>query len=154
MKQFPTATKQFRALHEKLPKRQPYILIRNEDVGRRTRGAIPKGTSMTSTGSLFRGGKLVAATALALGLLTTASFAYTQEQQQLCTGDAMRLCGSEIPDVDRVTACMIAKQAHLSDGCKSVFRKIEPATPAAAPVNYPPTGKPHQPLKITPIKRG
>jgi hypothetical protein len=106
---------------------------------------------MTSIGSLFRGSKLVAATALALGLPTTASFAYTQEQQQLCTGDAMRLCGDAIPDVDRVTACMIAKQAQLSDGCKSVFRPMG-ATPS--PVNYPPTGKPHQPLKITPIKRG
>src|SRR5262249_35094840 len=105
--------------HEKLPKRPTSILIRNEDVGRRTRGAYFKGTSMTFTGSLFRGSKLVAATALTLGLLTTASFAYTQEQQQLCTGDAMRLCSSEIPDVDRVTACMIAKQAQLSDGCKS-----------------------------------
>ena len=107
---------------------------------------------MTSTGSLFRGSKLVAATALALGLLTTASFAYTQEQQQLCTGDAMRLCGDAIPDIDRVTACMIAKQSQLSEGCRSVFRKTEPATPT--PVNYLPTGKPHQPLKITPIKRG
>jgi hypothetical protein len=106
---------------------------------------------MTFTGTLFRGSKLVAAAALALGLLTTASFAYTQEQQQLCTGDAMRLCNSEIPDVDRVTACMIAKQAQFSDGCKSVFRKMDPAP---TPVNYPPTGKPHQPLKITPNKRG
>lgn len=106
---------------------------------------------MTSTGSLFRGSRLVAATALALGLLTTASFAYTQEQQQLCSGDAMRLCSSEIPDVDRVTACMIQKRAQLSDGCKSVFRKMEP-TPT--PANYAPTGKPHQPLNITPHKRG
>ena len=105
---------------------------------------------MTLSGSLFRGSKLVAATALALGLLTTACFAYTQEQQQLCTGDAMRLCSSEIPDVDRVTACMIAKRAQLSDGCKSVFRKMDGPTP----VNYPPTGKPHQPLNITPHKRG
>ena len=105
---------------------------------------------MTLTGSVFRGSKLVAATVLAFGLLTTACFAYTQEQQQLCTGDAMRLCSSEIPDVDRVTACMIAKQAQLSDGCKSVFRKMDGPTP----VNYPPTGKPHQPLNITPHKRG
>ena len=106
---------------------------------------------MTSTGSVFRGSKFVAATALAFGLMTTASFAYTQEQQQLCTGDAMRLCSSEIPDVDRVTACMIAKQSQLSDGCRSVFRKMDTAP---TPVNYPPSGKPHQPLKITPNKRG
>ncbi len=106
---------------------------------------------MTSTGSVFRGSKLVAATAFALGLLTTACFAYTQEQQQLCSGDAMRLCSSEIPDVDRVTACMVQKRAQLSDGCKSVFRKMDPAP---TPATYAPTGKPHQPLNITPHKRG
>jgi hypothetical protein len=106
---------------------------------------------MTSTGSVFRGSKFVAATVLAFGLMTTAALAYTQEQQQLCTGDAMRLCSSEIPDVDRVTACMIAKQSQLSDGCKSVFRKMDTSP---TPANYPPTGKPHQPLKITPMKRG
>ena len=106
---------------------------------------------MTFTGSIFRSGRMLAATALAFGMLTTASFAYTQEQQQLCTPDAMRLCGSEIPDVDRVTACMTAKRSQLSEGCKSVFRPIDTApTPAA----YAPTGKPHQPLKITPNKRG
>ena len=106
---------------------------------------------MTSTGSVYRGSKFVAATVLAFGLMTTAAFAYTQEQQQLCTGDAMRLCSSEIPDVDRVTACMIAKQSQLSDGCKSVFR---PMGTTPQPVNYPATGKPHQPLKIAPIKKG
>jgi len=106
---------------------------------------------MTFSGSILRGGKTLAATALAFGMLTTASFAYTQEQQQLCSGDAMRLCSSEIPDVDRVTACMIAKQSQLSAGCKSVFRKVEPQP---TPVNYAPAGKPHQPLKITPNKRG
>jgi hypothetical protein len=35
----------------------------------------------------------------------------------MCTGDAMRLCSSEIPDVERVTACMVQKRAQLSDGC-------------------------------------
>jgi hypothetical protein len=104
-----------------------------------------------TNGSVFRGSKFVAATVLAFGLMTTASFAYTAEQQQLCTGDAMRLCSSEIPDVDRVTACMMAKQSQLSEGCKSVFRKMDTAP---TPVNYPPTGKPHQPLNVTPYKRG
>jgi hypothetical protein len=101
--------------------------------------------------SIFRGSTMLAATALALGLLTTAASAYTQEQQQLCTGDAMRLCSSEIPDVDRVTACMTAKRSQLSDGCKSVFR---PMGSSPTQVNYPPTGKPHQPLNVTPHKRG
>jgi hypothetical protein len=38
-------------------------------------------------------------------------------------GDAMRLCASEIPDVERITACMRRQRANLSDGCRSVFGK-------------------------------
>ncbi len=101
--------------------------------------------------SAIRNGQLLIATAFAFAMLTTVSQAYTQEQQQLCTGDAMRLCGDAIPDVDRVTACMIQKRASLSDGCKAVFR-YEP--PAAAPVSYAPSAKPSKPLNLTPHKRG
>ena len=78
---------------------------------------------MTSTGSNSRGCKLLVATALAFGMLTTASLAHTPEQEQMCAGDAMRLCSSEIPNVDRITACMHRQRASLSDGCKAVFRK-------------------------------
>ena len=106
---------------------------------------------MIFSGSIFRGGKLLVASAMTLGLLTTASLAYTPEQQQLCTGDAMRLCSSEIPDVERVTACMVQKRAQLSDGCKAVFRYVPPA---ATPVNYAPAAKPSRPLNLTPHKRG
>ena len=49
--------------------------------------------------------------ALSLSFLSNAAYAYTPEQQQACTGDAFRLCGDAIPDVDRVTACMIARRA-------------------------------------------
>jgi len=47
--------------------------------------------------------------------------AYTEEQQQLCNDDAMRLCSADVPDVDRITACMQRQRALLSKGCKSVF---------------------------------
>ena len=57
---------------------------------------------------------------------------YSQEQQQLCSSDAFRLCGPEIPDVDRVTACMIRQRASLSPGCKSVFRYDPPGAAVAA----------------------
>ena len=81
----------------------------------------------------FTSSKLLAATTIALSLLTTSSFAFTPaEQQQLCTPDALRLCGAEIPDVDRVTACMIRQKAQLSDGCKSVF------APAPVAATHPP----------------
>jgi hypothetical protein len=101
--------------------------------------------------STIRNGQLLIATTLALGMLTTVSQAYTQEQQQMCTGDAMRLCGAEIPDVDRVTACMVRQRASLSDGCKAVFR-YEPT--AATPISYAPSAKPSKPLNLTPHKRG
>ena len=72
--------------------------------------------------------KISIATALMLGAMTGVSHAYTAEQEQLCTGDAMRLCSSEIPDVSRVTACMIQKRAMLSEGCKSVFQAPQPVS--------------------------
>ena len=107
---------------------------------------------MAFTASTVRACKLLIATTFALAALSTASYAYTPEQQQMCTGDAMRLCASEIPDVDRVTACMVQKRAQLSDGCKAVFRYVPPA--AATPVNYAPSAKPSKPLNLTPHKRG
>jgi hypothetical protein len=60
---------------------------------------------------------------------------YTADQQALCTGDAFRLCSSAIPDVDRVTACMVQKQAQLSPGCAQFFRPMPASTrkPAAKP---------------------
>ena len=73
--------------------------------------------------------KLVVATAFMFGMLTTASQAYTLEQQQMCSGDAMRLCSSEIPNVERITACMERQRDSLSDGCKAVFEVDTPAAP-------------------------
>ena len=58
------------------------------------------------------------------GLLLCASSAanaYTEEQARLCTGDAFRLCGDKIPDIEQITLCMRAKKGSLSTGCKSVF---------------------------------
>ena len=75
--------------------------------------------------------KLLVATAIAWSVLTSVSFAYTAEQQQLCQGDAMRLCGEFIPDVDRITACMSAKYSQLSDGCKSVFGNQQQSSAAS-----------------------
>ena len=59
-------------------------------------------------------------------LLSTQAFAYSDEQARLCTGDAFRLCGSAIPDVDQVTICMRKQKVNLSAGCRSVFD--QPAT--------------------------
>jgi hypothetical protein len=39
-----------------------------------------------------------------------------------CTQDAMRLCSDVIPDVPKITACMRAKSAQVSQGCKVAMR--------------------------------
>ena len=64
---------------------------------------------------------LMLATALAVSELPTAAEAYTPEGQQACTGDAFRLCSAEIPNVDRVRACLHRNKAQLSPGCGSLW---------------------------------
>ena len=59
----------------------------------------------------------VAFTALA----STSSFAFSAEAQQMCTGDAFRLCSSEIPDIPAITACMYKHRTNLSPGCRTVM---------------------------------
>jgi len=54
--------------------------------------------------------------------MSTASHAYTAEQQSLCMSDAFKFCSSEIPNIDKITACMQKNKAQLSPGCKSVMK--------------------------------
>jgi hypothetical protein len=42
-------------------------------------------------------------------------------QTAACTNDAFRLCGDAIPDETRITACMAAKRAALTPGCRAFF---------------------------------
>ena len=65
--------------------------------------------------------------AIGVGVWPAAGWSYTMEQQQACMGDAFRLCGPEIPDVSRVGACMVRRQAELSPGCRVYFRQEESA---------------------------
>ena len=78
--------------------------------------------------------------ALAVLIQPGAGFAYTQEEQQACTPDAMRLCGDFVPNVDAITACMIQKKAQLSPQCAVFFRRgPEPGeTRAGRPTNVAP----------------
>jgi hypothetical protein len=45
----------------------------------------------------------------------------TPEQQQACQPDAMRLCSEFVPDVERITACMVKNRIRLSPPCRAVF---------------------------------
>ena len=56
-------------------------------------------------------------------LSSTSSFAFSAEAQQMCTGDAFRLCASEIPNIPAITACMVKQRANLSTGCRVVLDK-------------------------------
>jgi hypothetical protein len=84
------------------------------------------------------------ATALAFAMLPRHGYAYTADQQQACSNDAFRLCSADIPDVDRITACMIRNKSQLSPECRVYFRsgpEAEPGTAAAAggPVDIKPS---------------
>ena len=70
---------------------------------------------------IFQFGLLLAAV-LSVLAGPAAAQSYTAEQQQACTGDAFRLCSSDIPDIDRVTACMIRNKSQLSPPCRAQFR--------------------------------
>jgi hypothetical protein len=45
----------------------------------------------------------------------------TFEQQLACTGDVLSLCGDQIPDTNRIVACLRQNTPQLSDGCRAVF---------------------------------
>jgi hypothetical protein len=69
----------------------------------------------------IRNAGLTIAFAVSLFALPTAGNAFSPEAQRMCTGDAFRLCSSEIPDISRVTACMMKQRASLSSGCRTVM---------------------------------
>jgi hypothetical protein len=50
----------------------------------------------------------------------------TPEAREACTPDAMRLCSDFIPDVAKVTRCMMAKRAQLSAPCRLAMSHARP----------------------------
>ena len=74
---------------------------------------------------------LIAAAVTLLGLSTSSSFAFSSEAREMCTGDAFRLCSSEIPNIPAITACMRKNRANLSTGCRLVMDKDNAAAKSA-----------------------
>jgi hypothetical protein len=73
-------------------------------------------TTMTTISSTARQLGLIVALVLSLAMLSSASHAFTlEDQKRLCTGDVFRLCSSEIPNVDRITTCMRRQKVSLSE---------------------------------------
>ena len=83
----------------------------------------------------FKIATLVALATAATALSTSPTLAFSQEAQQMCTGDAMRLCGHEVPNIQRITACMARNRAHVSAGCRAVMDRDHAARRRAAAVD-------------------
>ena len=73
------------------------------------------------TRTIRQTGLVIAFAASFSALSSSASFAFSAEAQQMCTGDAFRLCSSEIPNIPAITACMVKHRAQLSTGCRTVM---------------------------------
>jgi hypothetical protein len=73
------------------------------------------------TRTIRRAGLVLAFAGSFSALASTSSFAFSAEAQQMCTGDAFRLCSSDIPNIAAITACMFKHRAELSTGCRTVM---------------------------------
>jgi hypothetical protein len=51
----------------------------------------------------------------------------TWEQQMACTPDVWRLCGAQVPDADRIVACLRRNTPQLSARCRAVFEQSDNA---------------------------
>ena len=81
--------------------------------------------------------------AIAMGCgITLQSTAFSQEywgtwaQQQACTPDVWRLCGAQIPDANRIVACLRRNTPQLSDRCRAVFEQSDIAPPRREDRDY------------------
>jgi hypothetical protein len=70
----------------------------------------------------------VAAALVAVATSNASAGDGTAEQRWACQHDAFAFCGSEIPNVDRITACMVRNLKKLSPPCRAQFSQ-PPAPP-------------------------
>ena len=86
--------------------------------------------------------KLCAIASLITIIAPLPAIAYTQQDADACTPDAMRLCQNAIPDEKRVAQCLVQNKRQLSPACKIVFSRpnTAAATPTAASARR--TGRP------------
>jgi hypothetical protein len=58
----------------------------------------------------------------------------TFEQRLACMPDVWRFCSADIPDANRIVACLKQNIPQLSDGCRQVFESNNGAqAPSASP---------------------
>lgn len=69
---------------------------------------------------------------LIISLVMVCGPAFSQSREaEACQDDAVKFCSDDIPDTDRITACMVRQKANLSPGCQAMFPKAYPRPKAA-----------------------
>jgi hypothetical protein len=79
----------------------------------------------------------------------------TLEQQLACTPDVWRLCSDQVPDVNRIVACLRQNTPLLSRSCRAVFESNaatqQPSQPGWRGRDVPtPNGTQPQPRAVPP----
>jgi hypothetical protein len=71
-----------------------------------------------------------------VGLVQTPAFSQhsgTLEQQLACTPDVFRICSEQIPDENRIVACLRQNTSQLSGPCRAVFESNNSVPQPLAP---------------------
>ncbi|MFL9901678.1 hypothetical protein PQR75_31230 [Paraburkholderia fungorum] len=58
----------------------------------------------------------------ALSAVSAAKAASEDDQAKACRGDAMHFCSAEIPNKEKITACMKQHVDELSPACRAMFK--------------------------------
>lgn len=74
--------------------------------------------------------------ALLVGGINAASAEVSQEVEQACTPDAMRLCSEFIPDRAKITACMMRRRRDISQPCLTAMRGMRTERRLVRRVHY------------------
>ena len=80
----------------------------------------------------MRAQRIVLSLAIATSAFSSAfaeEYRGTWEQQMACTPDVMRLCSDQIPDVNRIVACLRQNTTSLGNSCRAVFESNASAQP-------------------------
>src|SRR4051794_17102953 len=110
---------------------KPRAAPQNQVVQSTELGDVFRMTRFRTIASLFKiTASLLAFATTTIVIQTSPSHAFSSEAQQMCSGDAMRLCASEIPDIPRIRACMVHKKAQVSPGCRAVMDREAAAATA------------------------
>ncbi|GLR86903.1 hypothetical protein [Bradyrhizobium iriomotense] len=104
------------------------------------------------TGPIALGVALAIGGTVATSTVSAQEYRGNMEQQMACTPDVWRLCSDQIPDVNRIVACLRQNTPQLSSGCRAVFETSNQAQPPrgrVAPPRYnnvpPPAAPPPRP---------